>query len=138
MAPAPGPSQQPRHARSLPMYLGAGGIATACHYLCTIALVEVFGATPLAASATGFVVGATAKYFLNYFYAFESEERHSVAVVKFLLSLALLFALNALFFYTLNELLGLHYMVAQVLTTALLIPPGYVVSRRWVFATARP
>ena len=29
--------------------------------------------------------------------------------------------------------LGLHYLVAQALTTILLIPPGYVIHRRWVF-----
>ncbi len=120
------------------MYLGAGGIATACHYATTIVAVEVFGAAPLVGSVCGFMVGAVTKYFLNYFYAFESAERHSSAVVKFALSLALLFALNAAFFYLLNTVLGLHYMVAQVITTLLLIPPGYVVSRVWVFATARP
>jgi putative flippase GtrA len=51
--------------------------------------------------------------------------------------LGALFALNALFFALLNQGLGLHYMVAQVLTTGLLIPPGYLLSRLWVFAATR-
>jgi putative flippase GtrA len=131
------PPQLPHHRKSLPLYIGAGGIATACHYAFTVGAVEGFGVAPFVASSAGFAVGAAAKYFLNYFYAFESDERHGVAVVRFVLSLALLFSLNAAFFYALNTLLGLHYLLAQVITTALLIPPGYLVSRRWVFAGAR-
>jgi putative flippase GtrA len=47
--------------------------------------------------------------------------------------LAILFALNTAIFALLNQLAGLHYVVAQVATTILLIAPGYVLSRLWVF-----
>lgn len=127
----------PGHRYSVPMYVGAGGIATASHYAVTVAAVELFGAPPLAASAGGFAVGAVVKYLLNYFVAFRSGENHGAALGKFAMALGVLFALNALFFAVLQQGLGLHYLVAQVLTTALLIPPGYLMSRFWVFAPAR-
>jgi putative flippase GtrA len=123
----------PAHRYSIPIYLGAGGIATASHYATTIAAVELLGVLPLAASALGFAVGAGVKYWLNYFVAFRSDERHAVAVPRFALMLALLFLLNAAFFAALHQGLGLHYMLAQVLTTGLIIPPGYLLSRLWVF-----
>jgi len=123
----------PRHRYSIPAYIGAGGIATGCHYMTTIAVVELLGVRPVLASAIGFCVGALAKYCLNYFVAFRSGERHAVAVPRFTVMLALLLALNTLVFARLNEGAGLHYMVAQVMTTALLIPPGYLLSRLWVF-----
>ena len=126
----------PRHRDSIPMYVGAGGIATGCHYVTTIALVELAGVRPVIASAAGFAVGALVKYCLNYFVAFRSDERHAVAVPRFVLMLAILLGLNTLTFALLQEGLGLHYMVAQVLTTALLIPPGYLLSRLWVFRSA--
>ena len=44
-----------------------------------------------------------------------------------------LFAANAAIFWALHDQSGLHYMVAQVLTTGLLIPVGYVINRLWVF-----
>jgi putative flippase GtrA len=129
----PNEAPMPGHHYSVPMYIGAGGIATASHYAVTIAAVELLGAPPLAASAGGFAVGAAVKYFLNYFVAFRSGERHGVALPRFALTLAALFALNAGIFTLFQQVVGLHYMVAQVLTTILLIPPGYLLSRLWVF-----
>ncbi|HET7549445.1 MAG TPA: GtrA family protein, partial [Usitatibacter sp.] len=108
-------------------------VATACHYAFTIFSVEVLGVPPVAASAGGFVVGAIAKYYLNYTYAFRSNLRHSHAMLRYVLSLALLFVLNAAIFAFLQEGMGVYYIVAQVITTALLILPGYLLSRRWVF-----
>jgi putative flippase GtrA len=126
----------PRHRYSLPMYVGAGGIATGCHYVTTIAIVELAGVRPVVASAAGFLAGALVKYYLNYFVAFRSDERHVVALPRFVVMLAVLLALNTLVFALLNEGAGLHYMLAQVLTTVLLIPPGYLLSRLWVFRSA--
>jgi putative flippase GtrA len=115
------------------MYLVAGGIATASHYVTTIVAVESFRVVPLAASIAGFVVGAFVKYGLNYFVAFRSAQRHVIAAPRFALMEAILLAGNALFFWLLHDLLGLHYMAAQVLTTLALIPPGYLLGRLWVF-----
>jgi len=123
----------PAHRYSVPMYVGAGGIATGCHYVTTITAVELFGVAPVAASAGGFVVGAIVKYCLNYFVSFRSDERHGAAVPRFAAMLAILFLLNISIFALLNQLAGLHYVVAQVATTILLIAPGYVLSRLWVF-----
>ena len=127
------PEGLPGHGYSVPMYLGAGGIATASHYATTGIAVEFFGVAPLAASAGGFAVGAIVKYYLNYFVAFRSAERHTVAMTRFAAILAILFVLNALCFSLLHQVAGLHYALAQVLTTGLLIPPGYLLNRHLVF-----
>jgi putative flippase GtrA len=127
----------PGHARSLPIYIGAGFVTVAGHYAVTITLVELAHAPPLAASAAGFCAGAAIKYVLNYFVAFRSVEKHGAALAKFAVTLGVLFVLNALFFALLHQVMGLHYIVAQVLTTGLLIAPGYLLSRLWVFAAAR-
>lgn len=123
----------PAHRYSIPAYVGAGFIATGSHYATTVAAVELAGVAPLAASAAGFAVGAAVKYSLNYFVAFRSAERHAAALPRFAATLGALFALNAFFFALLHQGAGLHYMAAQVLTTALLVPPGYLLSRLWVF-----
>lgn len=122
-----------RHRRSLPVYVGSGGIATASHYGVTIASVELLGVAPLPATMLGFAVGSVIKYWLNYSVAFRSRARHRRAVVRYGIALAALFALNALVFALLQEGAGLHYILAQALTTGLLIPPGYVIHRQWVF-----
>ena len=127
------PHALPRHRRSVPLYIGAGGIATGTHYVVTIAAVEALAVPPLHATAVGFATGAVVKYWLNYSVTFRSRARHAPAVARFVVAMAALLALNTLCFALFHRGLGLHYMVAQVATTALLIPPGYVVFRLWVF-----
>lgn len=119
--------------RSLPLYVGAGGIATAGHYAVTTAAVEAAHLRPILASVAGFAVGALVKYWLNYSVAFRSTARHSVASVRFAIALGVLFALNAIIFAMLNEGLKLHYLIAQIATTLVLIWPGYWLHRQWVF-----
>jgi putative flippase GtrA len=133
MQPMRSSDSAPGHRRSVPMYVGAGGIATACHYAATIASVELLGIPPLAASAGGFAVGAVVKYWLNYSVAFRSQASHRSASPRFAVALALLMAANTVLFGLLQGGLGLHYILAQVLTTALLVPPGYAIHRYWVF-----
>jgi putative flippase GtrA len=122
-----------RHRRSLPLYVGAGGIATASHYATTILTVEMLDLVPVLASALGFGVGAVVKYWLNYVVAFRSAAPHGAAVLRFALMLVAFFILNTLLFSAFQRGLGLHYALAQAITTILLIPPGYLVNRNWVF-----
>jgi putative flippase GtrA len=130
---APRSPETPRHRRSLPVYVGAGGLATASHYAVTIAAVEAFSVTPIIASTMGFAVGAAIKYWLNYSVAFRSRARHSHTMVRFAVALAAMMALNTLLFAALQGGLELHYLLAQAITTILLIPPGYAIHRYWVF-----
>lgn len=123
----------PAHRKSVPLYVVAGGIATACHYAFIAIAVEFFGIWPLAATIGGFALGSAVKYWLNYFVAFRSEEPHPATMARFAAFLVVMLGLNTLCFALLHHGLGLHYMIAQALTTVLLIPPGYVLSRRWVF-----
>ena len=113
----PDPAALPRHSRSLPFYVGAGGIATASHYATTI----------------GFAIGAAVKYWLNYTAVFRSRARHTRAIMRFAITLGAMIALNALVFRAFEHGLGLHYILAQAITTVLLIAPGYLVHRHWVF-----
>jgi putative flippase GtrA len=118
---------------SLPLYIGAGGIATVSHYAVTTAAVEAAQVRPILASIAGFSVGTVVKYWLNYSVAFRGSSRHSVASPRFAIALAVLFGLNAVIFAALNEGLKVHYLVAQVATTIILIGPGYWLHRQWVF-----
>jgi putative flippase GtrA len=130
---ASGAEPSVRHRRSLPLYVGTGGVATASHYVVTVASVEVFAVAPIVASVMGFATGAAIKYWLNYSMAFASRARHARAMVRFALALALLMALNTALFALFQRGLGMHYLLAQAITTILLIAPGYVIHREWVF-----
>lgn len=115
------------------MYVGAGGVATASHYAVTIAAVEGLSVEPIAATVMGFLTGSAIKYWLNYSAAFRSSAPHVHAMPRFGVALAAMLGLNTLIFALLERGLGMHYLLAQLLTTVLLIPPGYVIHRQWVF-----
>lgn len=128
VTPAP-----PAHSASLALYVVVGGISTVTHYALAAALVEIARADPLPATMTGYAAGALVKYVLNYVIAFRSRERHVHAVPRFLLLLAVMFTANGLVFAALERATSLHYLLAQALTTILLIGPGYLASRFWIF-----
>lgn len=115
------------------MYVGSGGVATASHYAVTAAAVELLAVPPIPASAMGFMTGAAIKYWLNYSVAFRSRARHSHAAARYAFALAAMLGLNTLVFGLFQQGLGLHYLLAQAITTIVLIPPGYVLHREWVF-----
>ena len=125
--------RQPGHKRSFVLYVVSGVASVATHYLFTIVAVELFGWRALIATSVGFLVGAITKYFMNYFLAFASEEPHGKAVPRFTVMLLTLFAANGAIFWVLHDHSGWHYLVAQVVTTAILVPVGYLANRVWVF-----
>ncbi len=121
------------HRASIPLYIIVGVIVTATHYAFVAIAVEVFGIWPVAATVGGFVIASVLKYVLNYSVAFRSAQPHPVTVLRYVCSLAVMLGLTTLCFTFFYEWVGLHYMVAQVLTTGLMIPPGYLLSRQFVF-----
>ena len=125
--------RRPGHRRSFILYIVSGVASVATHYAFMIAVVELAAWRELVATSVGFVVGAITKYFMNYFLAFRSEEPHLQAIPRFAVMLLTLFAANGAIFWALHDQYKLHYVVAQVLTTGLLVPVGYVINRAWVF-----
>jgi putative flippase GtrA len=111
----------------------AGALATASHYVTMVALVWAWDGRELLATSAGFVVGAFVKYPLNYWMVFTSRERHRIAVPRFVASLAASFFANGALFALFRHLLDTHYLVPQVLTTAIIIVGNYLVARFWVF-----
>lgn len=125
--------RRPGHRRSFFFYIVSGVASVATHYAFMITVVELFAWRELVATSVGFVVGAITKYFMNYFLAFRSEEPHLQAIPRFAVMLLTLFAANGAIFWALHDQYRLHYVVAQVLTTGVLVPIGYVINRAWVF-----
>ena len=118
-------------------YVIAGLAATGTHYVVMIALVAWAKSPEVVATCAGFLAGACVKYPLNYWGVFASRQRHRVAVLRFAVALAVSFVLNAALFALLLELLDVHYMVSQVLTTGAVLLVNYLLARYWIFH-ARP
>ncbi len=110
-----------------------GTLSAVGHYGLLITLVQVFSIAPVPASAAGSLLGAVINYSLNYKYTFRSTARHSVAISKFSMIALTGLILNSALMWIGVELLDMHYLLAQIITTALILVWSYCGNRYWTF-----
>jgi putative flippase GtrA len=110
-----------------------GAFGTVVHYTILILLVERAGTDPVAGSSLGAIAGAFVNYFLNYYFTFRSNRRHAEAIVQFYIVAGTGFLLNALFMWLIADLLGIHYLLAQLVTTGLVLLWNFWLNRIWTF-----
>lgn len=111
-----------------------GGLATLLHYLVLVALVELVGVNAGLSAAVGAACGALAAYAGNKRFTFVSNAPHRQALPRFLLVAAAGAIANGSIVWAGTELLHMHYLVAQVIATALILVLGFVLNRSWTFA----
>jgi putative flippase GtrA len=109
-----------------------GAVATAAHYTVLIGLTELGGMNPVGATVFGFAVGAVVSYTLNRRYTFAVRPAFMQGFVKFAIVVGVGAVLNAAivaFFIR----YGLHYMIAQVIATGLVLVWNFTAARLIVF-----
>ena len=109
-----------------------GAIATATHYLLLVLAVEKLGWPAWAASGAGAVLGAQVAYFGNLKLTFRRHAATPASWVMFQL-VALAGALVGMAIVAIAVRLGLHYLLAQCLATAVVLVLGYSANRVWTF-----
>lgn len=115
-------------------FAAVGAVGTAGHYLTLIGVVEGLGGDPVAGSVAGFLVGALINYSLNRAIVFRSGRAHREALPRFLAVAGLGLVWNGLLMSLLTHVLALHYLLAQILVTALLLFWHYAGNALWTFA----
>ena len=114
-------------------FLGAGAIATTCHYAVLVALVEVANVVPVSASALGALTGAAISYYLNRNFTFHSKADHRKTAPKFFAVALLAIVINTALMVVFTIWLLIPYFLAQVLTTGLLIIITFGLNKLWSF-----
>lgn len=120
--------------REFPVFVLVGGVATAAHYLLLVILVQVFRAEPTIASTAGFILGAIVNYVLNYRITFRSRRAHVSAVPRFVMVATAGMFLNGFFVAVGVHIVEIHYMLAQVISTALVLSWNFLVNKYWTFS----
>lgn len=128
---------RPKWQLQFMQFAGVGVIGTLAHYVLLVMLVEVLGTNVVAASTTGATLGALVNYLFNRRYTFRSKKRHREALTKFLIIAASGLVLNASFMLIFVDILSLYYLLAQVLSTGLVLVWNFVGNRFWTFNDAR-
>jgi putative flippase GtrA len=113
-------------------FVAVGAAGTGLHYLVLVVLVALAGVAPGRAAAAGAVAGACVNYWLNRRFTFHSTRRHRKTVPLFIAMAALGAVLNGLIVGKLSSL-GMHFLVAQVCATILILVLNFLMSKKWIF-----
>jgi putative flippase GtrA len=110
-----------------------GAVGTVVHYALLFGLVEGTGISAVAASTCGAIAGALVNYLLNYRYTFRSRRPHYESLLKFAVVSAGGVVVNALVVFVATGAFGWHYLVAQLVATAVVLGSAFAVNRAWTF-----
>jgi putative flippase GtrA len=109
-----------------------GAAATGIQYVILFMLVHWGMLDPVLASSIGFLVSSFANYFMNYHFTFRSTQRHGLTLMKFMTLAGIGLSLNSVVMRTLTQM-GLHYLLAQVCATGVVLLSNFVGNSLWTF-----
>jgi putative flippase GtrA len=114
-------------------FLLVGGFCTAIQYVLLILLKQTLLLPATAASTVGYLVSALMNYALSHSFTFRSSAPHDRALPRFLLVGVVGLALNAAVVFIGTELIGVHYMIAQLAATAATLLWNFCANLLWTF-----
>jgi len=114
-------------------FVGVGGLSAIGHYGLLISLVQWLATDEVLASSAGALLGAVINYTLNYHYTFRSRTRHRESMLKFAVVAVVGLGLNTLFMWIGVHALDWHYLIAQIVTTGLVLIWSFAGNRCWTF-----
>jgi putative flippase GtrA len=116
-------------------YLWVGVLATALHYAILIGVVERLHRSPALGAGLGALAGAVLAYLGNRRFTFAaSTAAHAQALPRFMLIAAGMALGHAAIVWCGSSVLGLHYLVAQVLASGTAFLCGFQLNKSWSFA----
>lgn len=113
-------------------FASAGVVGTSAHYAALMGLVQWGIMAAAYAAMLGAGLGALVNYWITRTYVYRSRRPHGEALPRFLLMALVGLCLNGLL-VGLMVSVGVHYLVAQVVTTLTILCLNYGVSTIWVF-----
>jgi putative flippase GtrA len=114
-------------------YLISSVLAFIAHYGALLGLVSMVGVSPPMATAIGFVIGAVVSYLYNCRFTFTHSGPHASAFTRFVVVASVGFVINLVIFSSLLVALHVHYIVAQLIATAIVLVWGFSANRYWTF-----
>lgn len=114
---------------------GVVGIVTALVYLgLLIGFVELELLSVSIASAVAYVLAVSLNYCLHYFWAFDSQRVHKVAMRRYLVMVGTGFMINwaGMTFFA-EDAVGFSYLLVQLMVLAVVVAWNYLLSFTWVF-----
>ncbi|MHB1846027.1 MAG: GtrA family protein [Deltaproteobacteria bacterium] len=116
-----------------------GGLATGVDLTVLIALVQLGHVNPVLGAMVGVVVGGTANFFLNKYFAFRDHDPQvGRQALRYAVGTGIALGLHAGVVYTLTAQLGVNYIVAKLAADVLVFSVGGLLLNRYVVFPERP
>lgn len=122
-----------RLIRQFVQFAAAGLVGTAAHYAVLFAGVEGLGAGAVESSSAGYCTGALINYALARRFVFRSSKPIRHTAWRFALVTVAGMALNAISMNMMTNGLGMHYFLAQLLSTAAVLAWNFTANKWWSF-----
>ncbi|MBP3453672.1 MAG: GtrA family protein [Clostridia bacterium] len=107
-----------------------GGVCFVVEFLCLTLLVELLHVPVLLATAIAFLISVAVNYVLCVKWVFTGAKDGGAGVkATFLITSGMGFVLNEVFMWLMNIVLGIHYMIAKVISTLLVMIWNYFTKR---------
>lgn len=115
-----------------------GLLGTGVHYLLFILIYNFLRIPAAWASSCGFVVGAVINHNLNRRYVFSTRNTYICTSLRFYTVALFGLILNYMLMYIQVELFYIHYLLSQLVSTAMVFLATFLVNRVWTFGTPKP
>ena len=123
----------PSRFRTFARYVVCGGTATLLHYSILTGLVELGHVNETLSTTVGYFTSSIVNYLLLYHWAFRSSVLHRKATIRYFILAAGTLLLNSMIFWVMFRVAGLWYLLAQAVTTLLVLSVTFTVNSRYTF-----
>lgn len=107
-----------------------GGICFVLDFLCLALMVEYLHVPELIATAIAFLISVVANYVICIRWVFTGAQDSGAGVkVSFFVTSGIGLGLNELFMWLMTGVMGIHYMVAKIISTLLVMVWNYFTKR---------
>ena len=116
-------------------YLVSGGTGAFIHFSILTALVALFGVDPVVSTTIGFIIGSMVNYTLQYHWTFSADGPHHVMLTRYAMVTTATMILNGQLFWLLTSKLGMHYLLAQLIVTGIIVVVNFLINKHYTFAS---
>ena len=95
----------------------------------------MFNADPTLSTSLGFCVGTAFNYLLQYYWTYSASGDHRMVFLFYISVTLSMLCVNALLFWIQVELIGIHYLLAQIMATGVVMLLNYVINTKYTFST---
>jgi putative flippase GtrA len=115
------------------------GITAACvHYGLLIVLVQIAHQPVLPSTLIGYTAGGTVSYLLNRTHTFNMGRPHEESSWRFAVVAGVGFVLTMIFMYLFHDLWRVPYVLAQLVTTGIVMIWSFAAHKFWTFRFVPP